>query len=124
MPDISFSTEDAIERLTSARDSAVSDIEGEYNRLATQLRQVKVAREQLNNNLLEMGAAAIGVINLVVHDHGNGRKLTDFFLTDGYQTAHSEQCRLLRPLKPGRYRVVVVFTEDAPPADPSGNPKR
>lgn len=112
MPDINFSTDDAVTRFTDEYERAVQRLKDEYQRLVTQLHQTKVARQQIDERALQLGAAAIGVISLRLHDHGpHGRMMKGFMLSDG-SGAYSERCELVRPLKPGNYRVVVIFTED------------
>jgi len=107
MPDINFSLEDAIARLGSVRDDAVERVEDEYKRLVTQLSQVEVARQHLNEaSLQQLGAAAIGVVFHEVRQSIQGFALDE---ANGYR---SEWCHLIRPLKPGKYRIVVIFTED------------
>lgn len=107
MPDIEFTVEDAIARLGSERDDAVERVEREYQRLVADLRQVQVAREKLNDSLLQLNAAAVAVSRFDTI----GRHLSGFCLRDNAHT-QSEWCNLIRPLKPGRYKCIVIFTED------------
>lgn len=108
MPDIEFSLDDALALLEERKARAIGDLERVHASLADDLKAVDRLRSFSDDLSHQLRASAIAAMSYVVHHENEGKQ---FWLMNSHGYAQ-ETCTLVRPLKPGKYRAVVIFTRE------------